>query len=88
MLNKVVFSVLNRTVLMVLPAWLALCGSATAATLFFDDFNGSSLDQSVWRLPTGPGTFYGRTQIKPFRLVSGLIHRGQKDDRYIACVGI
>jgi len=48
--------------LLILGSW-PLAG--TAATLLFDDFNGTSLDQSVWRLPTGAGTFFGRTQIKP-----------------------
>lgn len=48
--------------------WLALLAFSMplrAATLFFDDFNGNAIDQSVWRLPTGPGTYFGRTQIKP-----------------------
>jgi hypothetical protein len=48
-----------------LSAWLLPSGNVSSASLLFDDFNGSSLDQSVWRLPTGPGTFYGRTQVKP-----------------------
>ena len=59
------FSTPVKSVLLALPAGLLLSGNVTGATLFFDDFNGSSLDQSVWRLPTGPGTFYGRTQVKP-----------------------
>ncbi len=41
------------------------CGTAQAANLLFDDFDGTSLNQSVWRLPTGEGTFFGFTQIKP-----------------------
>ena len=36
-----------------------------AETLLFDDFDGNAIDLGVWRLPTGPGTFFGRTQIKP-----------------------
>jgi uncharacterized protein (TIGR03437 family) len=36
-----------------------------ASVLLFDDFNGSSLDLGVWRLPTGDPTFFHRTQIKP-----------------------
>ena len=36
-----------------------------ATTLLFDGFDGNALDLGVWRLPTGPGTFFGRTQIKP-----------------------
>ena len=59
------FKTVGKTALLALPAWLLLGGYASSATLFFDDFNGSSLDESVWRLPTGPGTFYGRTQVKP-----------------------
>jgi len=31
----------------------------------FDDFSGSSLNLALWYLPQGPGTFFGRTQIKP-----------------------
>jgi beta-glucanase (GH16 family) len=45
--------------------FLLACGPVQAASLLFDDFNGTALDQSVWRLPAGPGTFFGRTQIKP-----------------------
>jgi len=59
------FTSLGRTALLALPVCLLLSGNASGTTLFFDDFNGSSLDESVWRLPTGNGTFYGRTQIKP-----------------------
>ncbi|MDJ0926074.1 MAG: glycoside hydrolase family 16 protein [Gammaproteobacteria bacterium] len=40
-------------------------GGALATTLFFDAFDGSTLDQSAWRLPVGEGTFFGQTQIKP-----------------------
>jgi beta-glucanase (GH16 family) len=44
----------------------ALPGAQSAAApLFFEDFDGAALDTTVWRLPTGGGTFYGRTQVKP-----------------------
>ena len=55
----------GKSALLALPAWLLLSSNVSGATLFFDDFSGSSIDQSVWRLPVGPGTFYGRTQVKP-----------------------
>ncbi|MEM9353783.1 MAG: family 16 glycosylhydrolase [Planctomycetota bacterium] len=42
-----------------------LSHTACGATLLRDDFNGTSLNQAVWRLPTGDGTFFGRTQIRP-----------------------
>jgi beta-glucanase (GH16 family) len=64
-MSKPFFTTLNKTTLLSLPAWLLLSSNVFSATLFFDDFNGSSLDETVWRLPTGNGTFYGRTQIKP-----------------------
>ena len=64
-MSKPLFTVLKKATLLSLPAWLLLSGNVFSATLFFDDFNGSSLDETVWRLPTGNGTFYGRTQIKP-----------------------
>lgn len=44
---------------------LALAAPSHATVLLFDDFDGSVLDPALWRLPTGPGTFFGRTQIKP-----------------------
>ena len=59
------FRTLGKSLLLILPAWLLHSGNVSSATLLFDDFNGSSLDQSIWRLPVGPGTFYGRTQVKP-----------------------
>ena len=49
----------------ILLVTLVLGAPTQAMTLLFDDFDGSSLDLEVWRLPTGPGTFFGRTQIKP-----------------------
>ncbi len=56
--------------LLLLTLTALLTNSQTiAATLFFDDFNTPSLagsvNETIWRLPTGPGTFFGRTQIKP-----------------------
>ncbi len=47
------------------PFLTAIAPSAAATTLLRDDFNGGSLNQSVWRLPVGGGTFFGRTQIRP-----------------------
>jgi beta-glucanase (GH16 family) len=55
----------NAAALLILPVWVLASGNSYGATLFFDDFNGTSLDESVWRLPTGVGTYFGRTQIKP-----------------------
>ena len=43
----------------------ALAAPVFAATVFFDGFNGSAVNEADWRLPTGVGTFFGRTQIKP-----------------------
>jgi beta-glucanase (GH16 family) len=43
-------------------AWPAM---ANDIVLLRDDFDGSSLDTSKWFVPTGPGTFFGRTQIRP-----------------------
>ena len=57
--------VLSKTVLLALPLLLLLSGNTYSATVFFDDFNGTSLNETAWRLPTGDGTLYGRTQIKP-----------------------
>lgn len=44
---------------------VSLLAPAQAATLFVDEFDGNALDTGLWRLPTGAGTFFGRTQIKP-----------------------
>lgn len=38
---------------------------AEAKRLLRDDFDGSSLDTTKWFVPTGPGSFFGRTQIRP-----------------------
>ncbi len=54
-----------RTRLPTLAATLLLSSQVSGSTLFLDDFNGNSLNQEAWRLPTGDGTFFGRTQIKP-----------------------
>jgi hypothetical protein len=51
--------------LLILVSAVVLAGPSHSETLLFDDFDGPSLDLAVWRLPTGPGTFFGRTQIKP-----------------------
>ncbi len=39
--------------------------SAGTRVLLRDDFDGSALDTTKWFVPTGPGTFFGRTQIRP-----------------------
>jgi len=44
---------------------LVCATSGRAEVLLRDDFDGSSLDESLWFVPTGPGTFFGRTQIRP-----------------------
>ncbi|NOT26381.1 MAG: glycoside hydrolase family 16 protein [Acidobacteria bacterium] len=44
------------------PQALAAAGSAV---LLRDDFNGPALDTSLWFVPTGEGSFLGRTQIRP-----------------------
>ena len=59
------FKPLKKTVFLAVPACLLLSGHVYSATLFFDDFNGSALDETAWRLPVGAGTYFGRTQIKP-----------------------
>ena len=64
-MSRSFFTSLGKTALLALPACLLHSGNVFSATLFFDDFNGSSLDEAAWRLPTGDGTFFGRTQIKP-----------------------
>ena len=64
-MNISISKILSKVVLLAMPLLLLLSGNTYSATLFFDDFNGSSLDETAWRLPTGNGTFYGRTQIKP-----------------------
>jgi len=59
------FMTLRKAALLALPVWMLAGGHAYGATLFFDDFNGASLNETLWRLPEGLGTFFGRTQIKP-----------------------
>jgi beta-glucanase (GH16 family) len=36
-----------------------------AQVLLRDDFDGAALDPGIWGVPTGAGTFLGRTQIRP-----------------------
>lgn len=36
-----------------------------AQVLLHDDFDGVALDTALWTIPTGPGSFFGRTQIRP-----------------------
>jgi hypothetical protein len=53
-----------------------------AEILLRDDFEGSALDATRWFVPTGPGTFFGRTQIRPPSVplsVSGGVLRLQLD---------
>jgi hypothetical protein len=52
---------------LVLALGLLVSAPAEAAhvVLLRDDFDGSSLDTSKWFVPTGDGTFFGRTQIRP-----------------------
>jgi hypothetical protein len=66
----------------------ALCVAAAAppATadelLLRDDFDGAALDTAKWLVPTGEGTFFGRTQIRPPTMpleVSGGVIRLQLD---------
>lgn len=64
-MNESFFTLLSKNALLALPLSLLLSGNVYSATLFFDDFNGASLNETAWRLPTGDGTFFGRTQIKP-----------------------
>ena len=64
-MNSLLNMTLRKAALLALPIWVLASGNAFGAILFLDDFNGTSLNQTVWRLPTGGGTFYGRTQIKP-----------------------
>ena len=35
-----------------------------SVTLLFDDFNGGAIDSGQWHYPTGPASYYGRTQIR------------------------
>ncbi|MEM8947231.1 MAG: glycoside hydrolase family 16 protein [Planctomycetota bacterium] len=55
-------TILANCLLVTLSAMHSPC---CGTTLLRDDFSGNSLNQAVWRLPTGPGTFFGRTQIRP-----------------------
>lgn len=39
--------------------------SPASRLLLRDDFLGAELDETLWRLPEGYGTFLGRTQLRP-----------------------
>jgi hypothetical protein len=54
------------------PAYVIGASPANSAAVtildqivFRDDFDGSSLNATNWLRPSGAGTFYGRTQIRP-----------------------
>lgn len=67
------------TILGFLLAWPAM---ANDIVLLRDDFDGPSLDTTKWFVPTGPGTFFGRTQIRPpseVLVVTGGVIRLQLD---------
>jgi hypothetical protein len=51
--------------LMILLLGAASPAAAGVDVLLRDDFNGTSLDATKWFVPVGPGTFFGRTQIRP-----------------------
>ena len=57
---------LSQTAMHVVVLWVVLLpGYPTLAdVLWRDDFEGSSLSD-VWIIPEGPGTFLGRTQLRP-----------------------
>ena len=44
---------------------LASEAAADPGVLLRDDFDGSALDTTLWFVPVGDGTFFGRTQIRP-----------------------
>lgn len=56
----------NFVLLLVSALWLSstITNYANAVTLLRDDFNGDALDLSTFLLPSGPGTFFGQTQIR------------------------
>ena len=43
----------------------SLSSVGMAQVLLRDDFDGTALDTRVWCTPIGPGSFFGRTQIRP-----------------------
>lgn len=51
--------------LILLALTLASPAAADFNVLLRDDFDGPALDMSKWFVPSGPGTFFGRTQIRP-----------------------
>jgi beta-glucanase (GH16 family) len=68
--------------LALLVVMLPACGSPTAPSeaprvLLRDDFNQATLDTGAWSVPTGPGSFIGRTQMRPssalFDVSNGLL---------------
>ena len=66
-----VFYLINTLVLTL------LCNSyAFAETLFFEDFKGVAVDETIWAYPTGDASFNGRTQMRlAYPSVSnGLLH--------------
>lgn len=40
-------------------------GGVSSEVVLFDDFNAPSLNTGIWFQPTGPGSFLGRTQMRP-----------------------
>jgi hypothetical protein len=55
----------RNAVVLGIAAALLLAAQAETEVLLRDDFNAPPLDTSKWSVPTGPGTFLGRTQIRP-----------------------
>ena len=75
---------LKAAVLLITLAFASVVPETSRASvvLLHDDFNGSSLDGGLWSLPTGPGSFLGRTQLRPPGMeptVSGGVVRLQLD---------
>ena len=58
-----IFKPLKKTAFLAVPACLLLSGNVYSATLFFDDFYGSALAETVWSV--GAGSYFGHTQITP-----------------------
>jgi hypothetical protein len=54
-----------RAASLILAIAIAWPAKADDLVLLRDDFDGAALDASKWFVPTGPGTFFGRTQIRP-----------------------
>lgn len=47
------------------PRFRSTPPAADVSVLLRDDFDGTALDLSKWSLPSGPGSFVGRTQFRP-----------------------